>query len=500
MLIRSLAIVLLLLVAAVTNSIAGSAEGVYLLRDPYNQNYHFVNAEGIEIFTACYAEDFSGDLALVSNLYPHNLLYGFISPQGKLLIPTVYIKAYSFSEGFAAVQLTEKDWIYIDKTGKDAFGKTFLEAQPFSNGFGMVKLGGGKKYINAKGELQKNVPNVSVNEVKQGGAQNNGVVSFDKDEKYGLMDSTGKVILAPKYDWIGPFSEGLAYAKLGTQGMYIDTKGTLVFSIGNLAGKPFENGLAMVGVMPPPSPDDEYLPWSDCYYVNKQGKVFWKPKNELVERSLVLTPANYDPKKKYPLLFILPATTQNAAMLIENYVGSLQDKKYRQQTFNELTTGIKQEFILVLPPGYGSYQDHTGPGFSNCIARYDACIKNELAKLQTEYGIDTTKLYLAGFSLGGDLTWALMQRNPGMFKGGVVMGSRCSFYKEGSMKILAQNKAKFYFGMGGLEDEVRLKGSTNARAKLKAAAIVFNYYEIPQAGHEPLPLDKFREALNFVME
>ena len=500
MLIRPPALLFILLAATAPKVFAGSAEGVYLLRDPYNNNYHFINAAGTEIFTASYAEDFSCGLALVSNLYPHNLLYGFIDVQGKPVIPIKYIKAFSFSEGLAAVQISENNWIYIDKTGADPFGKTFLEAQPFSHGFAMVKLAGVKKYINAKGELQKNAPNVTTNEVKNGGTENKGVVSFDQDEKYGLKDSTGFVILAPIYDWIGPFSEGLAFAELSGQGVYIDTKGTQVFSIGNLAGKPFENGLAMVGIMPPPSPDDEDIPWSDCHYVNKQGKFFWKPKNELVERSLVLTPANYDPKKKYPVLFILPPTTQTATIFIEIYVGSLADQKTRQQTFNDLTAGIAQDFILVLPPGYGSTQDHTGPGFSNCIGRYDACIKNELAKLETEYGIDTTKLYLAGFSLGGDLTWALTQRNPGMFKGGVVMGSRCSSYKEGSMKILTQNKAKFYFGMGGLEDEVRMKGSTNARAKLKAAAIVFNYYEIPEAGHEPLPLDKFKEALNFVME
>lgn len=496
MLIRSFVLLFVFLSLRAPSVVAGSQEGVYLLHDPYNGLYYFVNTSGTEIFTASYAEDFSDGLALVSNLNPHNLLYGYIDPQGKPVIPITYIKAQSFSEGFAAVQVTGKEWIYIDKTGKDAFGKTFAEAGNFSNGYAVVKLNGGKKYINTKGKIQKNAPKENAKEIKN---TNSRITSFEENEKWGLIDSIGTVILAPKYDWIGPFSEGLAYAKLGTQGMYIDTKGVQVFSIGNFAGKPFENGLAMVGLMPPPSPDDEYLPWSDCRYVDKQGKVFWKPKDELVERSLILTPSNYDPKKKYPVLFILPATTQNAAMLIEGYVGSLADKTTRQQSFNDLADGIKQEFILVCPPGFGSTRDHTGPGFSACIERYDSYIKNELANLEKEYSIDKNKMYLAGMSLGGDLTWALNQRNPSLFKGGVVMGSRCSHYKEGSFKLLAQNKARFYFGMGSLETEVRIKGSTNARTKLKAAGIPFEYYEIPEAGHEPLSLEKFKEALNFVM-
>jgi len=54
--------------------------------------------------------------------------------------------------------------------------------------------------------------------------------------------------------------------------------------------------------------------------------------------------------------------------------------------------------------------------------------------------------------------------------------------------------------MGSLETDARMKGSTNARAKLKVAAIPFEYYEVPETGHEKLPLDKFKVALNFVME
>lgn len=73
-------------------------------------------------------------------------------------------------------------------------------------------------------------------------------------------------------------------------------------------------------------------------------------------------------------------------------------------------------------------------------------------------------------------------------------------FQVGSMKVFAQNNAKFYFGMGSLESEARMKGANNAQTKLKTAGIIFDYYKIPEAGHEPLLLEKFKEALNFVMQ
>jgi predicted esterase len=155
--------------------------------------------------------------------------------------------------------------------------------------------------------------------------------------------------------------------------------------------------------------------------------------------------------------------------------------------------------ILVMVSGNTSKQDHDAQGFANAIARFDAQIKKDLAILEKNYSIDKSRLYLTGFSLGGDLSWAISQKNPGMFKGAVVAGTRCGYRTNNGFIIQKKNDFKIYIGNGQLESPVIALGIEQVKTELINFGIQHMYYEIPGGGHKMLPEEKFLEALRFIM-
>lgn len=75
----------------------------------------------------------------------------------------------------------------------------------------------------------------------------NGYALFDSNDKIGVIDTTGKVIVQPIYDnaW-GDFSNGLLAVKLGDKWGYIDTKGNVAIPFKFDGAFQFSEGAARV--------------------------------------------------------------------------------------------------------------------------------------------------------------------------------------------------------------------------------------------------------------
>src|SRR6266404_5185858 len=52
---------------------------------------------------------------------------------------------------------------------------------------------------------------------------------IEKDGKSGFIDQSGKVVIAPQFDSVNGFSEGLALATRSGKKFFIDTSGSTVF-------------------------------------------------------------------------------------------------------------------------------------------------------------------------------------------------------------------------------------------------------------------------------
>ncbi len=84
-------------------------------------------------------------------------------------------------------------------------------------------------------------------------------------DKFGYIDSTGKIVVTPQYASAGDFHEGLAAVKLGNEFGYVNKSGQVKINPQfDLAGD-FSDGLALVETA------------GHCGYINKSGSFVINP-------------------------------------------------------------------------------------------------------------------------------------------------------------------------------------------------------------------------------
>jgi predicted esterase len=179
-----------------------------------------------------------------------------------------------------------------------------------------------------------------------------------------------------------------------------------------------------------------------------------------------------------------PSDSENFTLLLQSLFGEDAQKK---------------AFIALIPDGTGSTNDHSWEGFEACIFRYENKILADIEAISQKYTIDKSKIILAGFSLGGDVSWAISQRYPEKFKGAIISGSRCGYAEKGMMQRQAKQGVKYYIAMGEYETETRMKGAKYAITLLNNAGIKNQFKTIQYGEHEATNFEQFKEALNFIL-
>lgn len=204
---------------------------------------------------------------------------------------------------------------------------------------------------------------------------------------------------------------------------------------------------------------------------------------QVPEAGTIIVPPHHDPARAYPVIVMLPASNGTAQAFLDSYV-------------------VPDYAIVVLAAGRGTPDDYrTGDNWTRTISRYEAQLLADLAAVQSQYQVDTARIVLAGFSMGGDLAWALALRNPGRVSGAIVMSSRASYRaRPADMRELAARGARFMLLMGTAEDSARIAGAQAAGRALAAAGIQYRYREIAGHGHLRAPAHVWQEALTWVLE
>ncbi|PYS59736.1 MAG: hypothetical protein DMF74_20580 [Acidobacteria bacterium] len=207
--------------------------------------------------------------------------WGFINRQGQIVIPAKFYEASDFSEGLAVVRLSEKHQFgYINQNGDLAIPGPFDWAGDFHNGLAAVKLSKDRYgFIDKTGAVV-----LSAKEWRDVADFSEGLASVkvevadsvylgSKAENYGYIDRTGKFVIAPRFDRVDKFSEGLAlFFQTGKHSGYgfIDLKGRVVINPDFAGGKSFSEGLAAMAIK---SSDDKTV-WG---YINGEGQWIIKP-------------------------------------------------------------------------------------------------------------------------------------------------------------------------------------------------------------------------------
>ena len=202
------------------------------------------NEKLFEMGTYSSVRDFSEGMARVSipdeatdSWFPVQK-YGFINTKGELVIPCMYSDAENFSQGFAAVELTERDksqWGYIDAEGKTVIQPIYYKAHSFSEDIAFVnRKERGKDddwvAIDKSGQVQFSFPHG----VEPKGEFHDGlakVLERNKSAKcekmFGYIDKEGKIAIPLMFEDADDFENGIANVKdCGGRGHYdINTAG-----------------------------------------------------------------------------------------------------------------------------------------------------------------------------------------------------------------------------------------------------------------------------------
>jgi hypothetical protein len=173
--------------------------------------------------------------------------FGYIDDHGNVMIGFQFDMASDFHEGLAEVHLNGKCG-YIDTQGKLAipYQRCHLFGD-FHEGFAVVsfKQSGKEYFMDAKGRLLKCAGLDYAQPFSEGLAAVNGKV--EGKWGWGYIDKDGRFVIPPKFeDYLGNFSEGVAYARLGGKVGFIDKQGEFVISPRFDQAADFSEGLAAV--------------------------------------------------------------------------------------------------------------------------------------------------------------------------------------------------------------------------------------------------------------
>ncbi|MEK7667479.1 MAG: hypothetical protein AAB409_02405 [Gemmatimonadota bacterium] len=229
------------------------------------------------------------------------------------------------------------------------------------------------------------------------------------------------------------------------------------------------------------------------------------------ENSTIVLPPGYDSTRSYPAVVLLPFTGGGAPRLLSAYAAQAGLRSRARDSAEQQLAALlgymypqgagREAFAVMLSGGWGREEDYaTADAWSATIVRYEDEILADLSVFAARHSLDTTRIVLAGYSMGGDLAWALSLRNPRRFRGAIVMGSRASYRTAASrMTVLAAREARYFFTVGDHEEPVRLEGARAAAGLLERHGVAHRLRVIPETGHDPAPLEEFEQALRFVL-
>lgn len=170
------------------------------------ESHKKVSSDFTEIpFNYDYIGDFCDGLALVEN----DGQWGYINENGDEVIPCVYEMAGPFSDGLAYVLPANEDkYVYIDTNGQIALRTDYEFVRSFSGGAAPVSHGQEWALIDKKGNELTEFAYTSLIPYNYEGEQI--FVVQTPDNKYGILNKKGEVVLPCEYGVIDHFDQGVA--------------------------------------------------------------------------------------------------------------------------------------------------------------------------------------------------------------------------------------------------------------------------------------------------
>lgn len=153
--------------------------------------------------------------------------------------------------------------------------------------------------------------------------------------------------------------------------------------------------------------------------------------------------------------------------------------------------------VVLLPDGgeteRDDYEDHEE--WMETVADWEELTTAVIQQASQRGLIDPKRVYLAGHSMGGDLSWALLLRHPQRYAGALINGSRCSYLWGRYPKKL--HFPPVFLSMGNHDAASRQRGMQRAfrLLQLHGASATYRHFT---GGHERAPNGLFLQGLEFL--
>lgn len=195
-------------------------------------------------------------------------------------------------------------------------------------------------------------------------------------------------------------------------------------------------------------------------------------------------PANFDPKKKYPLFVMLHGSGSDDQGMLNN----------------QLT---ENDFIEIAPYGRGTSNCFTTNGAeTDVVEAIEDAIQN--------YPVNASEIILAGFSMGGYGAYRIYHENPGMFKGVAVFSGHPNlatqwlgegypdFLDPSYLKTFRNTPIFIYHSKNDLNCPYSL--TLELVEKLTIAGAKVEFVTTTEGGHGIIDKEKLSQYFNWVKE
>ncbi len=215
------------------------------------------------------------------NLYPGNWLYGFINKKGQWAIAPTLESATTFDNELSVVK-KNGDSFFMNTKGEfiskfSEYAKSY-PASSCSEGYAMFETSKGSYFIGHQGKRLGN------RLFQYALPFSEGMAAIQIKDRWGFIDTTGKIVIEPKFYGPSKFKEGMAPVSMEVtisgKGSYfmhafIDKKGVEVIPfVENTHYDNFQNGLAQ-GRRSIYSEGNRYTGYYELFYINKKGEKIW---------------------------------------------------------------------------------------------------------------------------------------------------------------------------------------------------------------------------------
>ena len=193
-----------------------------------SDTYYYINRKGKQLGKLKFSippHGFSEGLAAVPGK-PNakgDSTWGYIDPQGKMVIAEQFSSAGDFKNGVAIVSVGSK-YGMINKNGEFVIEAKWDGLGSFSEGLAYAKKGDLYTYIDETGKPIGEVRWANVRNFSEGLA---GVKEPGEYGKYGFINTAGEVVVEPVYDNVYAFQDGYALVKDGVAWGAIRTDGSM---------------------------------------------------------------------------------------------------------------------------------------------------------------------------------------------------------------------------------------------------------------------------------